>query len=278
MKKLFLSFVLSVSITLCCEAQEFSFKQKPLMFFDNNSNQVILIDNDSIVIKTKHNINFPLKTNGIPAPLSEFIPFTIKSKNYFVHSGCGVVLEYRNDSIVRIDESFVHDNQYSAANFVYNDEIYFFGGYGLFTTKNIITRYDSNLNEWNLVSIRQETSAPYLTSAYSIKVNNSLYVFGGIKSINTQLIENDKYVYSLDLKNWSWKKKRTNFFNANKNISVNVSNSFIFKNKIIINNLNEFVSIDLVENKIIRYKNFFPYTIEQYPLVLGDKLFAILDN
>ena len=38
-----------------------------------------------MVIKTKHNIKFPLKTNGIPAPLSEFIPFTIKNKNYLLN-------------------------------------------------------------------------------------------------------------------------------------------------------------------------------------------------
>ena len=27
--------------------------------------------------------------------------------NYFVHAGCGVVLEYRNDSIVRIENRLV---------------------------------------------------------------------------------------------------------------------------------------------------------------------------
>lgn len=260
------------------ESQELYFHEKPLMFFHKKSQQVILIENDSIVIKIKENVKIPLKHSNYPSKLSEYIPFTIKKSNYFVHSGCGVVLEYRNDSIVRIDKSFLHKNQFNAATFVYNDEIYFFGGYGLFTTKNILTKFDFNFKEWVLVNINNENNSPYLTDAYSIKLNDKFYVFGGYKSVNSQIINNKDYVYCLDLKNCSWKKTKTNFFNENKNVDLNEKNRFYYKDKIIINKLNELLSIDFKSNKIIRYKYSLPYPIEHYSQVVNDELFAILDS
>jgi len=259
-------------------AQELFFKQKPLLFFEEKSKQIILIDNDSLIIKINEKVKIPLKHVDYPKYLREYIPFSIKKRNYFVHSGCGVVLEFRNDSIVRIDKSYLHNNQFDAATFVYKDEIYFFGGYGLFTTKNILTKFDFKLNEWVLVDISNDNNSPYLTDAYSIKLNDKFYVFGGHKSVNSQIIDNEHYIYCLDLKNFFWKKTRTNFFNENIKIGFNEKNRFYYKDKIIINKLNELISIDYKNNKIIWYKNSLPYPIDPYSVILYNKLFAILDT
>jgi hypothetical protein len=278
MKKYLLFLFCSLFTSNLIESQELHFKEKPLMFFHEKSQQVILIENDSIVIKIKENVKIPLKHNFYPKYLREYIPFTIKKRNYFVHKGCGVVLEFRNDSIVRIDKSLLHNNQFDAATFVYNDEIYFFGGYGLFTTKNILTKFHFKLNEWVLVDISNEIISPYLTDAYSIKLNDKFYVFGGYKSVNSQIIENVNNVFCLDLKNCSWKKTKTNFFNENKNVELNEKNKFYYKDNIIINKLNELLSIDFKNNKIIRYKNPLPYPIYHYSLVKNDELYSILDS
>lgn len=259
-------------------AQELFFKQKPLLFFEEKSKQIIVIENDSLIIKINEKVKIPLKHVDYPKNLRDYIPFTIKKRNYFVHSGCGVVLEFRNDSIVRIDNSLMHNNQFGAATFVYKDEIYFFGGYGLFTTKNILTKFDFKLKEWVLVEISNDNNSPYLTDAYSIKLNDKFYVFGGYKSVNSQIINNEDYVYCLDLKNCSWKKTKTNFFIENKNVELNEKNRFYYKDKIIINKINELLSIDFKNNKILRYKNSLPYPIEHYSLVVKDELFAILDS
>lgn len=271
---------LAIIILFCnlSNAQELFFKQKPLLFFEEKSEQIIIIENDSLIIKINEKVKIPLKYVDYPKNLRDYIPFTIKKRNYFVHKGCGVVLEFRNDSIVRIDKSLLHNNQFDAATFIYKDEIYFFGGYGLFTTKNILTKFDFNLKEWVLVDISNENNSPYLTDAFSIKLNDKLYVFGGYKSVNSKIIDNEDYVYCLDLKNCSWSKTKTNFFNENKNIELNEKNRFYYKDKIIINKLNELVSVDFDNNKIIRYKNSLPYPIEHYSLVVNDELFAILDS
>ena len=259
-------------------AQELFFKQKPLLFFEEKSKQIIVIENDSLIIKINEKVKIPLKCVDYPKNLRDYIPFTIKKRNYFVHKGCGVVLEFRNDSIVRIDKSLLHNNQFDAATFIYKDEIYFFGGYGLFTTKNILTKFDFNLKEWILVDLSNENNSPYLTDAYSIKLNDNFYVFGGYKSVNSQIIDNEEYVYRLDLKNYSWKKTKTNFFIENKNVELNEKNRFYYKDNIIINKLNELLCVDFNNNKILRYKNSLPYPIEHYSLVVNDELFAILDS
>lgn len=279
MMKKYLRF-LSVFLLLgnLSNAQELFFKQKPLLFFEEKSKQIIVIENDSLIIKINEKVKIPLKCVDYPKNLRDYIPFTIKKRNYFVHKGCGVVLEFRNDSIVRIDKSLLHNNQFDAATFIYKDEIYFFGGYGLFTTKNILTKFDFNLKEWILVDLSNENNSPYLTDAYSIKLNDNFYVFGGYKSVNSQIIDNEEYVYRLDLKNYSWKKTKTNFFIENKNVELNEKNRFYYKDNIIINKLNELLCVDFNNNKILRYKNSLPYPIEHYSLVVNDELFAILDS
>jgi hypothetical protein len=244
-------------MTLCSQAQDFSFKQKPLMFFDNNTKQVILIDNDSIVIKTKHNIKFPLKTNGIPAPLSEFIPFTIKEKNYFVHEGCGVVLEYRNDSIVRVDNSFLHKNQFDAASFVYNDEIYFFGGYGLFTHKSILTKYDYKFREWVQVTTKG-VNLPTIVDSFSCVIGNYLYVFGGLQNTSA----NVNSVFRLNLKSFVWEKFKTNVFNNFNSLNKSDFSSLFFLDGMLINEKNRiYTYFNFNLNKKIEYETNFLTTI-----------------
>ena len=259
MKKLFLSVLLFT--TVFSFAQEFYFKQKPFMFFDNNSNQIILVENDSTIIKTKKKNRIKLKSNNILAPLSEYIPFYIQKKTYFVHNGCGVVLEYRNDSIVRIDNSYLHKNQFGAASFVYKDEIYFFGGYGMFTHKNILTKYDFKLREWLLVNTFEDEKLPPLTSSY-FKINgNYLYVFGGSWTIKSNVFENKEDVWQLNLKTMRWKKFKTNLFKSCPSYASNCNNTIYFNYSIIFKSCKSIVGIDFKKNIISKYNTFFDFGI-----------------
>ena len=76
-----------------------------LLFKDAQSQQPIIIINDSLVYKGKQLI--PFKHTEYPDKISEYLPFEIGKKTYLVHQACGPVLEFRNDSIVRIDNSFL---------------------------------------------------------------------------------------------------------------------------------------------------------------------------
>lgn len=81
--------------------------------------------------------------------LKEFIPVT-KTTNgtFFVHKGCGVVYRFINDSIYIHDQSFYHKNQYGGVVFEQHNEIFIYGGYGMFTEKNILVHYNLLMREW----------------------------------------------------------------------------------------------------------------------------------
>jgi hypothetical protein len=176
-----------------------------LLFKDAQSQQPIIIINDSLVYKGKQLI--PFKHTEYPDKISEYLPFEIGKKTYLVHQACGPVLEFRNDSIVRIDHSFLHKNQYYPVPFTYNNEIYLFGGYGLFTYKNIITRYDFKSGEWNQVQTRGNNIPEPRAVAYSLLQGNTLYVFGG-KTEDENNIPKYKTVqpelWKLDLPTMTW--------------------------------------------------------------------------
>jgi hypothetical protein len=118
----FFLLVLNPSLT----AQDFQIKENCLLFRDANTNQPILIIQDSILLNVKSQKKTKLKHTFYPDKLIHYKNFNIKDKTYLVHDCCGPVLEYRNDSIVRIDHSSLHQNQCAAVSFVYNNEMKMF--------------------------------------------------------------------------------------------------------------------------------------------------------
>ena len=129
--------------------------------------------------------------------------FETSSGIYFVHAGGGVVLHYTGDTFTRVDDSFYHHNQYNAQHFVYNDELYLFSGQGLFTRKNILTKYDFALKEW--VAIKQSGKIPeFSPHAASIKVGNQLFLMTEPLSVNKDENIVHNLFYSLDFTDMHW--------------------------------------------------------------------------
>lgn len=204
-KKLILLSLFSILIVNTSRGQKLKRYDDLLLFKEAKSKQPIIVINDSLLYKGKQLI--PYKHSEYPDKISEYIPFEIGTKTYLVHQGCGPVLEFRNDSIVRIDHSFLQKNQYFPVPFIYNDEMYLFGGYGLFTYKNIITRFDFKSGEWNQVQTRGNILPEPRAVAYSLQYKNTLYVFGG-KTNDNNNIPKFKAVqpelWKLDLPTMTW--------------------------------------------------------------------------
>jgi hypothetical protein len=97
---------------------------------------------------------------------------------FFIHRGCGVVYHFINDRLYRHDKSFYHKNQYGGAIFENDNEIYMFGGYGLFTEKNIITRYDRELREWFKVMNVNEPPEPIFKTITTTHEHTLIYLIG----------------------------------------------------------------------------------------------------
>jgi hypothetical protein len=90
--------------------------------------------------------------------------------------------------------------------FVYNKTIYFFGGYGLFTFKNILTKYNFITKEWDEIETNGIPPTPR-SKAHGIVTGNNLYVFGGYEKDedNFQELKDCKpIVWKLNLQSMQW--------------------------------------------------------------------------
>ena len=177
--------------------------------------------------------------------LTHYIPLSEKgSPIYFVDRGCGYVLQLRNDSIVRIDNSFHHRNQFGGAFFLHKGEPYIFGGYGLFSIKNFITHFDPKLKEWYLDNQSKQMN-PAMTFPYYTEKDN-LYLLVNINGSFKKPNFKNYWQYNLTNESWIFEGQINYFDSINYFPSKVVNNILIFPTF--------FLEIDYKNNCIIRYK------------------------
>ncbi len=166
--------------------------------------------------------------------LVEFYPVTTDSfGTFFVYRACGVVYHFINDRLYRHDRSFYHKNQYGGTISAIDNEIYMFGGFGLFTEKNIITRYDRELREWFNVEYLNKPPAPIFSPITSTYKNRLIYLIGQNKPKDFFNLK----VYSYDFLNQQW--------HILGNITENLSNKLktLYLSKLLKNNnINNYVA------------------------------------
>lgn len=207
MRSTLLTLLFFCLIPFTSKAQKLEFEGEFLLFREAKTKQPVLIVNDSLVYKGFAMNKIAFKHTEYPAKLQEYKFFNIGNKTYLVHEGCGPVLEYRNDSIVRIDNSFLHRNQFGAARFVYKKEIYFFGGYGLFTFKSILTKFDFQTREWIEVQTNGEEEQVPRAHAISFVTQNELYICSGNTKDRNQIPKRlilDNKVWRLNMSSMKW--------------------------------------------------------------------------
>lgn len=279
-QKLFFTVLILFLATLGY-AQDFGFKEMPLLFKEAKTNDIVIVDNEKTIINVNKNLKIPLKHNGFLGKLIDYRSFSIKNKTFLAHRGCGPVLEYRNDSLVRIDNSFLQLNQLGASNFVYNNEIYFFGGYGLFTFKNILTKFDFLTKEWLLIKTKNNKLVEPLSDCFYFKSDSFFYVFGGFNQNDEgELIFNKRQVFRLDLRTFTWEKFRTDFFNVgtNRSISPKTGTSFFeYKGNLIIKEDKQLYKINFLKNEVTLYNT--DVIIPSISMIYSNnKVYSLLEN
>lgn len=151
----------------------------------------------------------------------------------------------------------MHQNQFAASTFVYKDEIYYFGGYGLFTFKNILTKYIFKSKEWMAVQTFGSEFPSLRRDANRILIGDNLYVFGGLSENPDDFyfgqIPSDNIVWKLNLKTMTWNKEGV--FNSKLN-TKNCYFNFESHNKTYLISKeadNKLLEIDLATNSIKKY-------------------------
>ena len=223
-------------------------------FQDAKTGKPITIVNDSLVYKGEFKNPSILKHTDYPDVLRRYTyHFNINKHTYLVHEGCGPVLEYRNDSIVRIDNSFLQKNQYGASPFVYKDQICLFGGYGLFSFKNLITRFDFKTKEWFRLYTEEGEKPSERSSTLNFYNTKESYLFGGFYS-TTSIAKStlkDSKVWCLNLATLKWHSKG----NYSKQL-INIIPDLTFQteSKLYLITRENIIEIDFNNNTIKWYK------------------------
>ena len=101
-----------------------------------------------------YNISEPnfFDNNGFDT--KNFSTIKIDSAFYFISTIGGAVLKLKENTLTRIDNSFNHKMQIGSTIFKYNNDIYRYGGYGFFSSRNFIVKYDFKTNEWESIILK----------------------------------------------------------------------------------------------------------------------------
>jgi hypothetical protein len=179
-----------------------------LYFIDANKNSLLLFDDSThytqIDLTTGATKVLPYYRDAVDI-FSEFVKgyqiITDEQNHvYFVDRGCGIVYKWQHDSIIRIDRSFHHKNQFNGGVFMHNGSPYIFGGYGYFLHKNMTTSFNFTSKEWYKVSTTGDQVPRADLNRFATKLKNKLNVLVFKPNYTGDSTE----VFSFDLNALKW--------------------------------------------------------------------------
>ena len=144
----FLSFVVSAQN----EPPKF---EGPFSFISLPEGDGFKIITSSKVYYTQDGINFTTREHNFQLDVHEFNLFP-GTDNILVHRGGGLVYQYENDSLVRLDKSYMWRSRFNSASLLKNDTIALIGGFGEYNEAKNIVYYDDYLREWFEYKIKLE--------------------------------------------------------------------------------------------------------------------------
>ena len=193
-----------------------------LNIIDFNSNKVntIPLSTNKDFLSTLPNTwvpNIPLNANvelidsqvisQIYKKLSELKMVMSDKELFLIDNGGGMVFKINlNDFLVeRHDLSFTTMNKFGGDVFVYNDDIYHHGGYGLYITNSTLLKYNKNYKTWDEIVVSNEFPNPKgITNHTSLIWKDEYYIIGGNSTVNQEEIKNDQLLkYNFKTNSWT---------------------------------------------------------------------------
>jgi hypothetical protein len=144
----------------------------------------------------------------------------INNKLYLSLNLGGLIYEIKGNEIVRIDHSFEHKMQISSQQFVYDNRIFRFGGYGFWSARNFFTYFDLNSKEWESYSpVRGDRVPPGMFDVNQFINGDDITYFNGVVIDAFDNLKFDRsteiWHFNLRSKIWDFKGKATLFFGNN---------------------------------------------------------------
>lgn len=171
-------FTLLVSlISLTLFSQEPIISENHLLFTHDGKSYLL---NDQKLYRITPQQTLFLKEVSIPKIEYKFVETDFGG--FLISASGGIYFEFKTEDFDRLDDSFNFNSQYF--NYTFHDEnsLYSFGGYGLFTYKNIITEFDPShketfLYETNTPIDRHPIGRKKMIAEFS---DNTLYIGNGL--------------------------------------------------------------------------------------------------
>ena len=196
--------------------------------------------------------------------LQALVPLTVSSESqraqfnqrrvYLLYPGGGLLYEFFDGSVNRVDSSFAQRNQYAGAFFSYKNQLYLLGGYGFWKTKSILTKFNFNSGDWDYIKTSGAPPKGISNPVFTIK-DSSLYLFDFFERPQNQSPIKNPNLYSLNMETLEWEKGGliNPSFIGEKNTSGD--RFFNINGKVLINKMESprVYEIDLDNNKIKKY-------------------------
>ena len=239
-----------------------------LNIIDYRSNKInvvqLNIDNDFLsklpndwVPNTALNANKELVDSQLTTQLNQKISelTLIMSNNelYMLDNGGGMVfkIDLNEFLIKRHDNSFTTMNKFGGNVFTLNEDIYHFGGYGLYETNSTLLKYNQKYKTWDEVVVNNRFPVyDGINNAKSLIWNDKLYIIGG-NSTQNQVNSPNNQLLRFDFYNKSWKSIGVLDFIVNDKSVISAVNNYFF---IYDAELNKLKVVD-VENLELNYYN-----------------------
>lgn len=129
----------------------------------DNHSVFVLIKRDLFELDLQTFVWKPLGTLDLPPEVGKMAYSSRDNGLLFWDYGVGrVFLKDSTGALTRIDRSFAHMNQFGHSPWLdpKSGEIFAYGGYGLFSFKSFITRFDRSGGEWFLVPAQNPDNSP----------------------------------------------------------------------------------------------------------------------
>lgn len=254
MNKFYFIVLLLISLSASSQINNTELNSNNFLFTFKNTSY--LISGDSIYrdteiskrIGTKHNLD-----------INDYVFFENDSKGYLMHNSGGIIYQFDGTKFDRLDDSFIFNSQYESFPFIHDSNIYNFGGYGLFTFKNIFTYFNRSKGETEIVSVKNATSKHPTgrKKMFSQLNNNQLYIGTGLGynsdteySYNKSQFINDYWKFDLIEKEWQ-KLGEGNSYLKNENYHL----TYHYNNKTLVLSEDNVFTVDIKNNNVSFYKN-----------------------
>ena len=222
----------------------------------------VLTQDGYYVSENPEKFSFKEYSKSIPeslnVDLNTLLPVSHNDKTYLLYPGGGLLYLFADGAIKRIDRSFPHRNQYGAYFFSHKGSLYLIGGYGYWQTKSIITKFNFNSGDWEIVKMSGQIPLGIDQGTFFIQ-NDNLYVFDFLtRNSNNQKEKRNDNLYVLNLENFVWKKLGVTNNLIRSNASIKGAKRFFkFNEKLLFSYTDtpEFFIADFNDNTVEKFKD-----------------------